>query len=239
METEFALSLGTQRWTLPAESDTITIGRASNADVRLQADDQISRIHARLGRTGTTWTLHDESRNGTGLNGRRLAAPTPLTEGDRIHIGRSVLTFHETPVQAPAEPAPSPAASAPARPAPAPAALRPPPLRPPPPLPPHHPRTSALQARHTAPSRRPGRTRPGPRGPSPLHPRGPHLTTPNPTRGRQPPEPRLRSASPRARAGRFTPADHASDASPFTPRTGSTPALRPRGSRVGVGSVCG
>ena len=115
METEFALSLGTQRWTLPAESDTITIGRASNADVRLQADDQISRIHARLGRTGTTWTLYDESRNGTGLNGRRLAAPTPLTEGDRIHIGRSVLTFHETPAQAPAEPAPNPAASAPGR----------------------------------------------------------------------------------------------------------------------------
>lgn len=77
METEFALSLGTQRWTLPAESDTITIGRASNADIRLQADDQISRIHARLGRTGTTWTLYDESRNGTGLNGRRLASPTP------------------------------------------------------------------------------------------------------------------------------------------------------------------
>ena len=113
METEFALSLGTERWTLPAESDTITIGRASNADIRLQADDQISRIHARLGRTGTTWTLYDESRNGTGLNGRRLAAPTALTEGDRIHIGRSVLTFHETPVQAPTEPAPSPAESSP------------------------------------------------------------------------------------------------------------------------------
>ncbi|TDD17197.1 FHA domain-containing protein [Kribbella turkmenica] len=95
METEFAVSLGSQRWTLPADGDTITIGRGSNADIRLPSDDQISRIHARLDRTGTTWTLVDESRNGTALNGRRLASPTPLTNNDRIHIGRSVLTFHE------------------------------------------------------------------------------------------------------------------------------------------------
>ncbi len=123
------LSLGEQQWTLPAGSDTITIGRASNADIRLQADDQISRIHARLNRDGASWTLHDESRNGTGLNGRRLTAPTPLTPGDRIHIGRSVLTFQES-TASPTPPAPSdadtqdrpatstptPAASAPADP---------------------------------------------------------------------------------------------------------------------------
>ncbi|RZU15926.1 FHA domain-containing protein [Kribbella rubisoli] len=90
------LSLGEQRWTLPAGTDTFTIGRASNADIRLQADDQISRIHARLSRDGTTWTLHDESRNGTGLNGHRITAPTALSTGDRIHIGRSILTFHKS-----------------------------------------------------------------------------------------------------------------------------------------------
>ncbi|MFI7061619.1 FHA domain-containing protein [Kribbella sp. NPDC050124] len=95
METEFALSLGSQRWTLPTDGDTVTIGRGSIADIRLPSDDQISRIHARLDRSGSTWTLVDESRNGTALNGRRLAAPTPLTNNDRIHIGRSVLTFHE------------------------------------------------------------------------------------------------------------------------------------------------
>ncbi|MFC6155268.1 FHA domain-containing protein [Kribbella jiaozuonensis] len=105
METEFVLSLGEQRWTLPAEADTITIGRASNADIRLQADDQISRIHARLSRDGTTWTLHDESRNGTGLNGHRITAPTALTTGDRIHIGRSVLTFHKSTIPDPVTPA--------------------------------------------------------------------------------------------------------------------------------------
>ncbi|WP_350278241.1 FHA domain-containing protein [Kribbella sp. HUAS MG21] len=101
METEFVLSLGDQRWTLPAGADTITIGRASNADIRLQADDQISRIHARLTRDAATWTLHDESRNGTGLNGHRLTTPTPLTTGDRIHIGRSVLTFHKSTLPTP------------------------------------------------------------------------------------------------------------------------------------------
>ncbi len=95
------LSLGEQQWTLSAGTDTITIGRASNADIRLQADDQISRIHARLNRDGATWILHDESRNGTGLNGRRITAPTPLTTGDRIHIGRSILTFHKSTTQTP------------------------------------------------------------------------------------------------------------------------------------------
>ncbi|MBP2355561.1 putative component of type VI protein secretion system [Kribbella aluminosa] len=97
METEFVLSAGDQRWPLPPGATTITIGRASNADIRLQADDQISRIHARLTRDAGTWILHDESRNGTGLNGHRLTTPTPLSPGDRIHIGRSILTFHTTP----------------------------------------------------------------------------------------------------------------------------------------------
>ncbi|MFF0269583.1 FHA domain-containing protein [Kribbella sp. NPDC004536] len=109
METECVLSLGDQRWTLPPESDgadTITIGRASNADIRLQADDQISRIHARLTRTAGAWTLHDESRNGTGLNGLRITAPTPLTSGDRIHIGRSILTFHKSTTPGPTAPTP-------------------------------------------------------------------------------------------------------------------------------------
>ncbi|WP_406047658.1 FHA domain-containing protein [Kribbella sp. NBC_00889] len=108
---EHALSLGDQRWDLSDGSDSITIGRASNADIRLTADDQISRIHARLARSGSTWTLIDESRNGTALNGRRLAAPTPLTDNDQIQIGRSALTFHETPSQAAAQPAEAPPAS--------------------------------------------------------------------------------------------------------------------------------
>ncbi|MFI5729147.1 FHA domain-containing protein [Kribbella sp. NPDC051587] len=111
METEFALSLGTQRWPLPAPAEEITLGRAANADVRLPADDQISRIHARLTRTGATWTLHDASRNGTGLNGRRLTESTPLTDGDQIHIGRSVLTFHATPAAPGGPPAATPSSS--------------------------------------------------------------------------------------------------------------------------------
>ncbi|MFG1906003.1 FHA domain-containing protein [Kribbella sp. NPDC048928] len=121
METECVLSLGDQRWTLPPGTDTITLGRASNADIRLQADDQISRIHARLTRDGDTWYLHDESRNGTGLNGHRLTAPTPLTQGDQIHIGRSVLTFH-TPAPTAAITAPPPTGSHAAPPAGAPVA---------------------------------------------------------------------------------------------------------------------
>ncbi|TCC35897.1 FHA domain-containing protein [Kribbella speibonae] len=148
METEFVLSLGEQQWTLQAGTDTITIGRASNADIRLQADDQISRIHARLSRDGATWTLHDESRNGTGLNGRRLTAPTALTTGDRIHIGRSVLTFHKPTDTSPEE---SPAAS----PAPPPAPAVPEAATPPPEPPYAEPPQSAEHASPTPPNQPP------------------------------------------------------------------------------------
>lgn len=96
VDEEYALSLGTRRWTLSGDQDSVTIGRASNADVRLNSDDQVSRIHARLTRTGAGWTITDESRNGTALNGRRLTVPAaPLSDQDRIQIGRSVITFHE------------------------------------------------------------------------------------------------------------------------------------------------
>nr|WP_272955080.1 FHA domain-containing protein [Kribbella shirazensis] len=120
---------------MPAGADTITIGRASNADIRLQADDQISRIHARLTRDGATWTLHDESRNGTGLNGQRLTGPTPLSTGDRIHIGRSVITFHKSTIPSPdaATTVPSAPPTTPAAPPTTPAA---PPSTPAPPAPP-------------------------------------------------------------------------------------------------------
>ncbi|MFC9690801.1 FHA domain-containing protein [Kribbella sp. NPDC056951] len=130
METEFALSLGTQRWPLPSTATEITLGRAANADVRLPADDQISRIHARLVRTGAAWALHDASRNGTGLNGRRLTAPTALTNNDQIHIGRSVLTFHATPAAASPEPSQPSAPTSPASPQPSAPAASPAPQQP-------------------------------------------------------------------------------------------------------------
>jgi two-component system cell cycle response regulator len=71
------------------------IGRAAECTVRI-VDDGISRSHARLRReSGGTIFLEDHgSRNGTYVNGQRIAAPTELREGDKIQIGRTtVLRF--------------------------------------------------------------------------------------------------------------------------------------------------
>jgi DNA-binding NarL/FixJ family response regulator len=88
-----------QRWPLPPEGGAVTIGRASSADVCLSEDSQVSRVHAVLQRVGGLWTIVDDglSRNGTFLNGRRLAHRARLRDRDKIRIGETVLTFRAPP----------------------------------------------------------------------------------------------------------------------------------------------
>jgi len=83
-----------QRWQLPPEG-SVTIGRGSAADVCLSEDCQVSRVHAVLERVGGLWTIVDDglSRNGTFLNGRRLANRARLRDRDKISVGETVLTF--------------------------------------------------------------------------------------------------------------------------------------------------
>jgi pSer/pThr/pTyr-binding forkhead associated (FHA) protein len=73
----------------------VTIGRASSADVCLGEDRQVSRVHAVLERVAGLWTIVDDglSRNGTFLNGRRLAHRARLRDRDKIRIGETVLIF--------------------------------------------------------------------------------------------------------------------------------------------------
>jgi DNA-binding CsgD family transcriptional regulator len=84
-----------QRWPLPPEGRAVTIGRASSADVCVREDSQVSRVHAVLERVAGLWTIVDDglSRNGTFLNGRRLAHRARLRDRDKITIGQTVLTF--------------------------------------------------------------------------------------------------------------------------------------------------
>jgi len=84
-----------QRWPLPAEGGAVTIGRASSADVCLHEDSHVSRVHAVLERVAGLWTIVDDglSRNGTFLNGRRLAHRARLRDRDKIRVGETVLTF--------------------------------------------------------------------------------------------------------------------------------------------------
>jgi FHA domain/Bacterial regulatory proteins, luxR family len=84
-----------RRWPLGPERVTVTIGRASTADVCLLGDPRVSRVHAVLERAGGLWTIVDDglSRNGTFLNGRRLAHRVRLRDRDKIRIGDTVLIF--------------------------------------------------------------------------------------------------------------------------------------------------
>jgi hypothetical protein len=74
----------------------ITIGRAETCDIGLFGDPAVERVHARIVQEGGRYLLSDEGTgSGTQLNGERVTAPTPLKQGDRIQIGRAVLSFGE------------------------------------------------------------------------------------------------------------------------------------------------
>lgn len=71
------------------------IGRGEKAEVRI-LDDGVSRNHARLrfDTGGRLYVADLESRNGTYVNGNRIAADTKLEAGDKIQVGRTtVLRF--------------------------------------------------------------------------------------------------------------------------------------------------
>ena len=65
-----------------------TLGRAETARVRLD-DTSVSAQHALIRPVDGTWTIEDlGSRNGTLVNGLRISAPTELTCGESLQLGR-------------------------------------------------------------------------------------------------------------------------------------------------------
>lgn len=88
-----------RRW--PLQAALVTIGRAAFADVVIDGDLLVSRLHAKLERVGGVWTIVDDglSRNGTFVNGQRVSGRVRLHDRDQIRVGVSVLTYC-----APAEP---------------------------------------------------------------------------------------------------------------------------------------
>lgn len=83
---------------IPLERDAVILGRALEADVRIN-DSKVSRRHATITRvvsspTGQTeFVLQDlDSRNGISLNGVRVTEAV-LTHGDKITIGEHILRF--------------------------------------------------------------------------------------------------------------------------------------------------
>ncbi len=72
--------------------DAVVIGKLPTNDIELQ-DNTVSRQHCRLQRAGKGFKLSDlNSTNGCYVNGRRVQAKV-LEVGDKITIGRTLLSF--------------------------------------------------------------------------------------------------------------------------------------------------
>ena len=80
-----------QRFTL--DKDRVTIGRSRENHVFIP-DQWLSRHHAEIRKKGAGFVVVDlGSKNGTQLNGSRLAGEAPLLAGDVVTLGEHVLTL--------------------------------------------------------------------------------------------------------------------------------------------------
>ena len=72
-----------------------TIGR-SEQNVLEMLDPKLSRFHCEVERYVDGYRVRDcNSRNGTLINGEPVRGAVLLNEGDRVKIGRTILTFHK------------------------------------------------------------------------------------------------------------------------------------------------
>ncbi len=72
----------------------VVIGRAADAEVRLDSAE-VSRRHLALERRGKEYRCEDlESRNGIYLNGIKIHSAV-LREGDALQLGNVMFIYHE------------------------------------------------------------------------------------------------------------------------------------------------
>ncbi len=89
MRVSYQLKGGRTSITLTA--DQYSIGRDPDCDIVLE-EDAVSRRHAILERSGTTWRIRDlGSRNGTSLNERRVKASVAVSPGDTVTCASAQL----------------------------------------------------------------------------------------------------------------------------------------------------
>ena len=76
----------------------VSVGRRKTADVALDWDEEVSRLHARFERIDEEWTVIDDglSRNGTFLNGERLSGRRRLSDGDSLRFGATTMIFRSS-----------------------------------------------------------------------------------------------------------------------------------------------
>jgi hypothetical protein len=77
---------------IPVSEVPCSIGRGPEADHAVD-NDGVSRIHCRLERKGLLVGIRDAaSKNGTYVNGKRVASCCYLSEGDEVAIGNARFT---------------------------------------------------------------------------------------------------------------------------------------------------
>lgn len=90
--TRFAVTAGPQQGVSVPVAATINLGRAAESTLILD-DDYASARHAQLvQQNAETWLLTDlQSTNGTYVNSKPVTEPTPVTVGDVIRIGKTLM----------------------------------------------------------------------------------------------------------------------------------------------------
>jgi hypothetical protein len=75
--------------------DRVTLGRRTSADLAFPWDEEVSRLHAELVRSGDDWTLSDDglSLNGSFVNGEPIRGRRRLRDGDAVRVGVTVIVF--------------------------------------------------------------------------------------------------------------------------------------------------
>ncbi len=94
----FRTGVGTQRIVrLDPGRESLSVGRDAACDVCLEWDPMVSRLHARLERSGGSWTVYDGglSRNGTFLNAERVQGHRVLNDRDQLRFGGTEVCFRD------------------------------------------------------------------------------------------------------------------------------------------------
>lgn len=80
---------------LDRSGERLSVGRDGSNDVALTWDREVSRLHARLTQVGGEWVVEDDglSRNGTFLNGERLAGSARLRDRDVLRFGSVAVSY--------------------------------------------------------------------------------------------------------------------------------------------------